>query len=148
MPSASFSVSTTRSPEDVFAYLADLRNTTAWMSSIVDDVELVSGQQPGEVGAHFLVTNERSIFDDIVVDYRLIESQPGALLVFATKHPKLEGTDAYRLAPTGDGGTTIDYTSEFTYTGLNKLATPFGAAVVKAITGGLANHLKTHLEDR
>lgn len=145
MPSASFSISTTRSPDDVFAYLADLRNTTAWMPSIVDSVELVAGE-PGEAGARFLVTNERSLFDDIVVDYKTIESASGALLVFATKHPKLEGTDTYRLTPTAGGGTDVEYASQFTYTGINKVATPFGAAVIKAITGGLGNDLKAQLE--
>ena len=49
----------------------------------------------------------------IVVDYRTTEVEPDALLVFATKHPKLAGTDTYRLSPTADGGTHLDYTIHF-----------------------------------
>jgi uncharacterized protein YndB with AHSA1/START domain len=148
MPSASFSVTTDRAPEDVFAYLADLQNTTTWMSSFVDEVELISGHRPGTVGARFLVTHTRALFDDVTVDYETIEAQSPSLLVFATKHPKLTGTDTYRLAPADDGGTTIEYTTEFAYTGLNKLATPLGAAVIKAVTGGVGTELQKALGDR
>lgn len=76
MPSASFTVTTTRSPDQVFAFVADLRNGPSWFP-MIDEVELVSGHEPGTVGARFLVTAERRILDDIVLDYTTVAAEPG-----------------------------------------------------------------------
>ncbi|WP_026909696.1 SRPBCC family protein [Patulibacter minatonensis] len=144
MPTASFSVQIARPRSEVFAFLADLRNATSWMS-IVDTVELVGGT-PGEVGARFLVTNERGILDDIVVDYATAEVEADASLRFEVKHPKLTGADTYRLSDR-DGGTFVEYDSDFTYTGLNKLSTPIGALAVKALARGMDEDLRERLEN-
>ncbi len=144
MPSASFSVEIARPRDEVFAYVADLRNTPHWMS-FVDDVELVGGT-PGEVGARYLVTNERGILDDVVVDYATVEVDPGASVRFAVEHPKLAGHDTYTVQGAGDGRTRVTYASEFSYKGVNKLSTPIGALAIKAGTLGLDGHLREVLE--
>lgn len=144
MPSASFSTTIDRLAEDVLAYVADLRHTVTWMS-FVDEVELVHGE-PGGVGARFSVTAERALMDDIVMDYKTTDVQPGRSVTFAVRHPKLEGTDTYAIEAADGGGVTMSYTTEYEYVGLNKLATPFGALAGKAATNGLGHKLKHELE--
>lgn len=44
-------------------------------------------------------------------------------------------------------GTKLTFTTDFTYTGLNKLlVAPFGTPIIKAITTGLGDKLKAQIE--
>lgn len=101
MPTASFTVTVDRPVEEVHAYVADLRHAPDWFS-MVDEVDLVGGGDPGAVGAHFQVKAERAVLDDIVMDYRTAAVDPGRV-VFDVDHPKLEATDTYELRPAGAG---------------------------------------------
>jgi uncharacterized protein YndB with AHSA1/START domain len=144
MSSASFSVDIARPRDEVFAYVADLRNTPRWMS-FVDDVELVAGT-PGTVGARYLVTNEQGILDDVVVDYATEAVDPGSTVRFAVEHPKLSGHDTYTVEDAGDGRTRVTYATEVSFKGINKLTTPIGALALKAGAHGLDGHLREVLE--
>ena len=140
---AHFELTTERPPDEVFAYLADLRNMPDWYMSI-DSAELVAGQ-PGEVGARFKVVNDRKLLDDLVFDYQTTSVEPGRELVFSIDHPKMVGTETYLLEAAG-GGTRVTFDSDADYTKLNKLLTPVGAATLKAVQGPVRRSLQTALD--
>lgn len=144
MPSASFTITVERPADHVFAYVADLRHGPEWFD-MIDRVELVGGGEPGTVGAHFQVAAERAVFDDIVMDYRTAEVEPGRRVVFAVGHPKLEGTDTFVLTPEGTA-TEVTYTTDVTMKGLNKLATPFMSGGLEHAATKAGPQLKAALE--
>ncbi len=96
MSKASFTVTIERPPAEVLAYVADLRHMPDW-SPGADSVELISGHEPGEVGARFLVTAKHMIEDDVVMDCETTAIELEQLVAFAVRHPTLTGTDTYHL---------------------------------------------------
>lgn len=140
---ASFDIVVDRSPEEVFAYLADLLNMPDWYPTI-DSAEHVGGE-PGQVGARYRLVNDRKLFDDLVFDYKVTGVEPGRQLDFALDHPKVTGTERYVVEP-AEGGTRVRFDSDGAYTKLNKLLTPAAVLGMKAIEGTAGKQLKAALE--
>ena len=144
MPTATFDITTSRPPEEAFAFVADLRNMPRWYDTI-DSAELVAGT-PGEVGARFLVKNERRLRGDITFDYKTVEAEPGRRVVVTLETQVMTATETYALEPTGEGGTRIAYTSEYQLTGLSKVGQPFAPILTKLYEGPMARQLREALE--
>ncbi len=76
-----------RSPEDVYAFLADGLNNPAWRSG-VQDITLKSGK-PGDLGAVYSQTLTGPGGRPIVGDYEITAAEPGRHLVASRSWPAL-----------------------------------------------------------
>lgn len=129
MPSHAYHLTTEKPREDVFDVFADLREAEHWMPT-VRSVEHVSGPLPVGVGSRYLVSS-----GSVMIDYEAVEVDRPRLVVWRVKHPKLEGTDRWTFTATADGGTAVEYVTDFEYTGVRKLASPFGSLVLMGLDG-------------
>ena len=144
MGRASFTVTIDCPPNEVFAFVADLRNLSSWYPAIAGAV-LIAGQ-PGEVGSQFDLTTEREsgTAGGDVVRYTTESVAPGVSVVFVADTASAV-TDTYELTPV-DGGTELRYTIDVAHRGWRA---PLGPLIDRAARIGLrplGGALKRRLE--
>lgn len=116
------SVPSSVSPARTWAYLADFTNTTEWDPGTVSTT-LTSGD--GTVGTTYANTS-RFLGRTVHLTYRVTEHDPGRLLVLQAQQPRMLSRDTIEVHPDhgADGGCTVTYTAEFTFSGLTRLVEP------------------------
>ena len=125
-----------RSPEDVYAFLADGLNNRAWRSG-VQDITLKSGT-PGDLGAVYSQTLSGPGGRPIVGDYEITAADPGKLLGFQVVAGPARPAGAYRLSE-APGGTTVRFSLDLEPKGLMKLVGPVIVRTMNAEVAQLTN---------
>ena len=131
-----------RSPEDVYAYLADGLNNVAWRSG-VQSIALKSGSA-GAVGALYSQTLTGPGGRSIAGNYEITAAEPGKQLAFQVVAGPARPTGEYRLSE-APGGTTVQFALDLQPKGLMKLMEPMIARTMEAEVAQLAD-LKRTLE--
>ncbi|MEA2220176.1 MAG: hypothetical protein QOJ35_2802 [Solirubrobacteraceae bacterium] len=141
MPSATGDVLIDRSPEVVFAYLADAANDRAWRPGVLE-IALVSGAGVG--------TRYRQVVGGpggrrVDADIEITACEPPTRLAFRTISGPVRPTGGYVLEDV-DGATRVRLTLSVELTGLKKALSPMVSRTMATEVGNLAN-LKRVLED-
>jgi hypothetical protein len=131
-----------RTPEDVYAFLADGLNEPKWRSGI-QSIALKSGTA-GTAGAIYAQTLTGPGGRPISGDYRITETEPGTLLRFQVIAGPARPTGEYHLRAVPEG-TAIRFSQELHPKGLMKLMGPIiGKTMATAVAQLIA--LKDVLE--
>ena len=100
MRQAVFMQSFARSPESIWAFLADLSNDTSWRQEIFS-VKHVSGTRM-EAGAEYLETVAwQGLRSEVTLTIQ--ESVPGSRLVVGSEGPGYNSTSRWTFEPQGEG---------------------------------------------
>jgi carbon monoxide dehydrogenase subunit G len=120
-------VTTARSPEDVYAYLADFNHQAEWRFDVISS-ELTSGE-PGAVGSHYrqLVQQGRK---QVTSEVEVTEAEPHRRVAFRTVGGPVTVSGVWRLEP-DDGGTRVDTEAAIEMHGLLKLFEPFSGGQLR-----------------
>ena len=111
MPRYVATVTTDRSPDEVFAYLADVRNFAEWDPG-VDRVELVSGT-PGGDDAVYDVTLDRGT----TLRYEVTQFVPGHQATLVADNGRFRSVDVVSVERSVDGSVAT-YDATLTVSGL------------------------------
>lgn len=144
MTHAENEIAISRAPEEVYAFLADGRNNTAWRSG-VQSISLKSGQT-GTLGAVYRQALAGPGGRAIDGDYEITAAEPGRLLGFQVVAGPARPTGAYHLSP-ADGGTTVRFTLDLQPKGLMKVLGPVVQRTMEREVSQLSK-LKAVLETR
>ncbi|BCW70820.1 SRPBCC family protein [Arthrobacter sp. NicSoilB8] len=131
-----------RSPEDVYAFLADGLNNPKWRSGI-QDIALKSGT-PGALGAVYSQTLAGPGGRPIAGDYEITTANPGQRLSFQVVAGPARPSGEYHLSA-APGGTKVRFTLDLQPKGLMKIAGPMIARAMQTEVAQLTN-LKSILE--
>lgn len=131
-----------RTPEEVYAFLADGLNNPTWRHG-VQRIALKSGPA-GAVGAIYAQTLTGPGGRPIAGDYEITEAAPGRLLRFHVVAGPARPFGEYRLSE-APGGTAIRFSLELHPKGLMKLMGPMINKTMQSEVAQLAA-LKTTLE--
>ncbi len=141
MPSASRSITIRRSPEDVFAFVADGTTATQWRPGVTD-IRLVSGSGMGARYAQGVTGPGGRRVD---ADYEVTAWDPPRRMAFAATAGPVRPTGEYRLAA-DPGGTSLTFSLDAKVGGLKGLL--MGRAVQSSMDAEMAalDRLKQVLE--
>lgn len=131
-----------RSPEDIYAFLADGLNNPKWRSGI-QHIALKSGN-PGAVGAIYSQTLTGPGGRPIAGDYEITTAEPGMRLAFQVVAGPARPTGVYLLSA-APNGTTLRFILDLQPKGLMKLMGPMINRTMQTEAAQLAN-LKSVLE--
>ncbi|NUS36177.1 MAG: hypothetical protein HOQ04_06915 [Pseudarthrobacter sp.] len=106
MAHAESSITINRPALEVYRFLADGLNNTAWRQG-VQSISLKEGNA-GELGAVYSQTLTGPRGRPLQGDYRITEARPGHLLAFEVVAGPARPTGTYTLAE-ADGGTTVNF---------------------------------------
>ena len=110
-------VTSSRTQEQNWDYLADFRSTAEWDPSITR-AELISGS-PGEVGARFAITMNQ-LGKQTVLEYECVAAERPTRLVYRAETGSLTSTDTITVAPDG----AVTYDAQLELKGVRKVADP------------------------
>ena len=135
-------VPSTKSAEDAFAYMSDLRNFAEWDRGI-KKVEQVKGNGPG-LGTIFDIT-VRGKPKDSVLRYETLEFVSPTTMLVKGRNSKLTSVDRITVVPT-DTGCDVIYDAILTFNwylapmnfALNKVFNKVGDAAIKGLRKVLA----------
>jgi hypothetical protein len=142
MVSSAASVRIARPPDEVFGYVADLRNEPAWHEDLAavpaatDPVPVVGKTYPVTFKP-FLGKTEGS--------YTVLAVQPGAKVVYRASLGALQPEVTYSVSPE-EGGTRFTRSVEMRPHGLAALMTPLMAVMVPRRNKVFVENLKRVLE--
>lgn len=122
-------VSSPRSPEEVFSYLADFTSTEEWDPGTVRTTR-VAGD--GGVGTRYDNVS-RFAGRETSLTYVVEELEEPRRLVLRGENKTVVAHDTMTLRPTVDGGTELTYHAEFTFKGLSRLVAPLLAPAFKKL---------------
>jgi hypothetical protein len=125
-----------RSPEDVYGFLADGLNNPAWRSG-VQAISLKSGQA-GALGAVYRQTLAGPGGRSIDGDYEITAADPSRLLGFQVVAGPARPTGAYHLTPV-PGGTAVRFTLDLQPKGLMKVLAPMVQRTLEKEVSQLTN---------
>ncbi|RKR13748.1 SRPBCC family protein [Arthrobacter oryzae] len=131
-----------RSPEDVYAFLADGLNNPKWRSGI-QHITLKSGS-PGALGTVYSQTLTGPGGRPIAGDYEITTADPGQRLCFQVVAGPARPSGEYHLSA-APGGTKVRFTLDLQPKGLMKIAGPMIARTMQTEVAQLTN-LKSVLE--
>lgn len=134
-------VTTTTSPERVFAYLVDFRNAEQWDSG-TKTCELVSGD--GGPGTVYRNVSEFA-GNTVELEYTT-ETVDLPTFVIIGSNDTTTSRDTITVTPHGPGGSTVNYRAEFTFTGVARLAGPLMKPLLDRLGDRTAEQLKTALD--
>ncbi len=134
-------VTTHASPDTVFPYLVDFRHAEEWDSGTTS-CELVSG----DGGPGTLYHNVSQFAGNTVeLDYTVEEvAQPRFVIV--GRNATTTSHDTITVTPSGDGGSTVVYRAQFTFTGLARFAGPVMKPLLERLGDRTADQLKAALD--
>ena len=134
-------VTTTTSPETVFAYLVDFRNAQHWDSGTTS-CELVSGA--GGPGTVYRNVSEFA-GNTVELEYTT-ETVDRPTFVIVGRNDTTTSRDTITVTPHGPGGSRVHYRAEFTFTGVARLAGPLLKPLLDRLGDRTAEQLKTTLD--
>lgn len=141
----STSATSTRSPEEVFSYLSDMRNAPEWDPG-VSRVELVKPDEDGGVGlgAVFLVTLKVAGRSKDV-EYTITRYEQPRCVVLDAVDPAFRSIDTVTITPSAGGGSVANYDAELRASGLWRVLAPLMAVgfarIGRAAAEGFAREL-------
>jgi hypothetical protein len=141
MPQQIVTVSTDRSPEEVFAYLADFRSTAEWDPG-VRSVELVSGTAGEGDAVYDLVTSS-----GIELRYEVTEFIPGHRYTLVAEGGRFRSYDVISVERGGEGAVAT-YDATLTFTGALRPLSPLLAPLFKRIVAKAAAGLERSLDGK
>ena len=118
---------TSKSPSEVFGFLADMTNATGWDPSIIGVARTEEG--PLQVGSGFSVTLG-FLGAEKVLTYRITEFEAPERLVLRSESSFLVSEDTVEVKANDDGGSTVRYHASLSGKGLAVLVEPFLQAVL------------------
>jgi hypothetical protein len=142
MAHAENEITISRTPEEVYAFLADGLNNPKWREG-VQGIALKSGNA-GSVGAIYAQTLTGPGGRPIAGDYEISSATPGQQLSFHVIAGPARPAGEYRLSPV-PGGTSLRFALDLHPTGLMKLVGPIISKTMQKEVAQLAA-LKTVLE--
>ncbi|GAC1369894.1 MAG: hypothetical protein NVSMB43_04870 [Pseudarthrobacter sp.] len=142
MAHAEHETTISRSPEDVYVFLADGLNNPAWRPG-VQSISLKSGE-PGAVGTIYSQTLTGPGGRPIEGDYEITTAEPGRLLAFQVVAGPARPAGAYHLSQ-ASGGTKVRFTLDLQPKGLMKVLGPMIERTMEKEVSQLAG-LKAVLE--
>ena len=146
MASYKDTVSSTRTPDDVFAYLADFRSVAEWDPSVKSAV-LVSGDGPIELGAIFRVTVKTTL-SELVLDYASIELERPGRIVLRAENNSMVSLDTIVIRDDGNGGARVTYDARIDLKGVRKIADPLLQLAFKRLGDKARDGLRGKLNPR
>lgn len=131
-------INTTMPVEDVFAYMADVRNFEEWDPGVVRSVQ-VEGDGPG-VGAGYDVTVP-SFGRELTLRYTMTEYSPPGRMKVIGRSPLLTSTDVIEVTRVGDQ-------TQFVYDATLELKFPFslGDAFLTKVFNGIGDKAAAGME--
>ncbi len=141
MPGAAKSIVINRPIEDVWAFVTDGSNATAWRSGVLD-VSKVSGSGVGEIWKQGVKGPGGRRID---ADYEITAWEPGSRMAFRAIAGPVRPTGDYRFEQQ-DGGTRLSFSLDAQLSGLKKFL--MGGAVQSTMNSEMAalDRLKAILE--
>ena len=139
-------VSSTRTRDDVFAYLADFRSVAEWDPTVRSAV-LVNGDEPIAVGAIFRVTIKTAL-SELVLDYTTIELEQSERIVLRAENNSLVSLDTITIRDGGHGGAELTYDAKLDLKGMRKLADPLLGLAFKRLGDNARDGLRAKLNPR
>ena len=144
MPSATRTITIDRSPDEVFAFLADPTNDRSWRSGVKE----MSAEGAPRVGRriHQVVAGPGG--RGIAADIEVTAYEPPTHYAFRTISGPVRPTGEFRLTPDGPTATRVDFTLDAEVGGWKKLV--MGGAVQKSMDAEMAglDRAKAVLEGR
>jgi hypothetical protein len=136
------SVSSERSPADVFAYLARFSNAAAWDPGVASAEDTTAGP-PAPGSTYRLMV--KFLGGTVPLDYRIEEIDPPQRVVLRAENAAMRSTDVIEVRPTPDGGSTVTYVASLTPKGVAAGLAPILAVVFRRIGARAAAGLRTAL---
>ncbi len=146
MASYTATVSCTRSPDEVFAYLADFRSVAEWDPSVKSAV-LVGADDPVAVGAIFRVTIKTTL-SELVLDYTTIELDRPDRIVLRGEDKSMVSVDTIVIREDGHDGAEVTYDAQIELKGVRKLADPLLGLAFKRLGNNARDGLRAQLNSR
>jgi hypothetical protein len=137
------SLDTTRSPEEMFAYLSDFSTTAEWDPGVVEAKRL--GGAPVREGTEFRLV---AVFlgRKTPLTYRIVEYDPPSAVTFRSESSTVVSLDRIIFEPS-DGGTRIVYDADLALKGAFKLADPLLRVAFRRIGARALAGLRRTLEE-
>ncbi len=135
-------IDTRCSPQDVFAYMADVRHFAQWDPG-VRRAALVIGERPGPGTAYDVEVHAGP--GTMTLRYEVVEWDPPRRLVLRAETGTLRSIDEIRVDPS-DIGATVTYDADLTLRGVARLANPLLALAFRRIGDRAARGLRNALE--
>jgi hypothetical protein len=146
MASYTATVSSTRPPDEVFAYLADFRSVAEWDPSVRSAL-LVSADDPVAIGAIFRVTIKTTL-SELVLDYTTIELDRPDRIVLRGEDTSMVSLDTIVIRDDGHGGADVTYDAKIELKGVRKLADPLLQLAFKRLGDNARDGLRGQLNPR
>lgn len=134
-------VTSRRSPEEVFAYLSDFTHTEEWDAGTLRTTRI---EGDGGVGTRYANVS-RFLGRKTELTYVVEESDPPNRLRLRGENKTVVTHDTMTLDPRPDGGTEITYRAEFEFQGLARLVSPLLAPAFKKLGDESEQGLRTAL---
>ena len=139
-PTIERTVTTVAPPEKVFPYLVDFRNATEWDSG-TESCERVSGDGgPGTVYRNVSKFAGNTVELEYTVD---VVQQPRFVIV--GRNDTTTSQDTITVTPR-EGGSTVVYRADFTFTGLARFAGPLMRPLLDRLGDKTADQLGSALD--
>ena len=139
-PTIERTVTTSTAPEKVFPYLVDFRNATEWDSG-TESCERVSGDGgPGTVYKNVSKFAGNTVELEYTVD---AVDQPRFVIV--GRNDTTTSEDTITVTPR-EGGSTVVYRADFTFTGLARFAGPLMRPLLERLGDKTATQLGSALD--
>jgi carbon monoxide dehydrogenase subunit G len=135
-------VRTDRSAEEVFAYMADLRNFAEWDPG-VERAEQVAGDGPGPAAEFDVAVSAPR--GPLTLRYRTVEYEPPTSVVVKAQTKLLTSLDTITVRPDGKGA-LVTYDAVLNLNGIARLGDPLLALSFKRIAERAAAGLVAQLE--
>jgi len=130
-----------RTPEDVFAYLAAFENVPEWNYAIVETRKV----SPGPVAVGTTYVQIRSVPSRSQEEFRVTEFEPDARIAIHGGLGPFEGTLTYNLEPTEEG-THLTNEADLQGSGIMRLAGSLAEGRVREAVATNLQKLKSILE--
>jgi dehydrogenase/reductase SDR family protein 12 len=121
---------TDRPIDEVFAYVADFRTTAGYDPGVARATRRDEG--PVGVGATYDVL-ARFLGRSVPMVYRIERHEPPTLVVLVGEAATTSARDEIHFSPTPDGGTRVAWTLDLRLKGVNRLAEPILAPVLRRV---------------
>ena len=121
-------VTTSASPDRVFAYLSDFTTTTEWDPGTVKTVR-TSGD--GGVGTTYQNTS-KFMGRETELTYEVVEYTAPSRIVLHGTNETVDATDSITVEANGSG-TKVTYTADFAFSGFAKVLAPLLAPALKKL---------------
>lgn len=137
-------LNTPRPADEVFSYMADLRNFAEWDPGVRQAVQ-VTGAGGGPEAEFDVTVAGIGLAPDLTLRYRTVEYAPPRELLVVAQNPLLISEDRITVVPAGDGA-TVTYDADLRLRGPLRLVDPGLGLAFRHIGDRAAAGLRTALD--